>query len=204
MDQNDKTTEEKIKISARKLFHIKGYAGTKTREIAEDAGINLALLNYYFRSKEKLFEIVMTESISDFFISLAPIYDNPNTTFEEKIVKIVDVYIDMLLNEPEIVMFIMSEFKANPEFFIGKIKVREIFFNSVLRTQALEKLEQKNISQSMFIQLIISFVGLTVFPFVSTPIIKTAMYISDIQFNTLMKERKKLIPMWLKAMIDSM
>lgn len=58
----DQTTEEKIKIAARKLFTRKGFAAVKTRDIAEEAGINLALLNYYFRSKEKLFKLIMEES----------------------------------------------------------------------------------------------------------------------------------------------
>ena len=56
--KKDISTEEKIKEAARKIFHKKGYAGTRTRDIAEEAGINLALLNYYYRSKEKLFELI--------------------------------------------------------------------------------------------------------------------------------------------------
>ena len=57
--EKDISTEEKILISASKVFTEKGFSGTRTRDIAEEAGINLALLNYYFRSKEKLFEQVM-------------------------------------------------------------------------------------------------------------------------------------------------
>jgi AcrR family transcriptional regulator len=49
------TTEEQIKEAARRVFTRKGYAATRTRDIAEESGHNLALLNYYFRSKEKLF-----------------------------------------------------------------------------------------------------------------------------------------------------
>ena len=66
----DPSTEEKIKNAARIIFHQKGYAGTKTRDIAEEAGINLALLNYYFRSKEKLFGIIMVESLQSFRLSM--------------------------------------------------------------------------------------------------------------------------------------
>ena len=53
------TTEEKIIRAADKIFTQKGYAATRTREIAEEAGTNLALLNYYFGSKEKLFRNVL-------------------------------------------------------------------------------------------------------------------------------------------------
>ena len=63
----DISTEERIKAAARKVFHQKGFAGTRTRDIAEEAGINHAMLNYYFRSKEKLFEMVMMETMAQFF-----------------------------------------------------------------------------------------------------------------------------------------
>lgn len=57
----DLSTEQKIIEAARKVFTRKGYSATRTRDIAEEAGLNLALLNYYFRSKQKLFELVMAE-----------------------------------------------------------------------------------------------------------------------------------------------
>lgn len=65
--EKDISTEEKIKEAARKIFMEKGFGSTRTREIAEAAGINSALLNYYFRSKEKLFEIIMMESVQEMF-----------------------------------------------------------------------------------------------------------------------------------------
>ena len=68
----DLSTEEKIKEAAKKVFLKKGYAATRTRDIAEEAGINLALLNYYFRSKEKLFDLIMLEKLEKFFGAIAP------------------------------------------------------------------------------------------------------------------------------------
>jgi len=52
----DTSTEAKIKAAARVVFHKNGFAATRTRDIAEEAGINLALLNYYFRSKQNHYE----------------------------------------------------------------------------------------------------------------------------------------------------
>ncbi|MDN3670454.1 helix-turn-helix domain-containing protein [Echinicola jeungdonensis] len=59
--ENDDSTEGKIKTAARKVFQQKGFAAARTRDIAEEPGINLALLNYYFRSKGKLFDLIMME-----------------------------------------------------------------------------------------------------------------------------------------------
>lgn len=53
------TTEEKIIVAARKIFTQKGFSATRTREIAEEAGVNSALVNYYFRSKKNLFHIII-------------------------------------------------------------------------------------------------------------------------------------------------
>ena len=63
MSKKDTNTEDKILKAANKVFTQKGFAATRTRDIAAEAGINLALLNYYFRSKKKLFDIVMLENL---------------------------------------------------------------------------------------------------------------------------------------------
>ena len=63
----DSTTEAKIKAAAEKVFMEKGFSATRTRDIAEEAGMNLSLLNYYFRSKENLYNIIMMEKLKVFF-----------------------------------------------------------------------------------------------------------------------------------------
>jgi AcrR family transcriptional regulator len=80
----DTTTEEKIKSAARVAFHKKGYAATRTRDIAEEADINLALLNYYFRSKEKLFETIMFETLFSFMQNMAMVLNDEKSTLEKK------------------------------------------------------------------------------------------------------------------------
>ena len=78
-------TEGKIKEAARIVFTQKGYAAARTRDIAEEAGINLSLLNYYFRSKEKLFNIIMTEKIQQFFGAMFPVISDDHLSLEVKI-----------------------------------------------------------------------------------------------------------------------
>src|SRR6202007_2839144 len=91
---DDPSTEEKIKDAARVIFHRKGYAATRTRDIAEEAGINLALLNYYFRSKEKLFDIIMLESLYEFRQFMQTAFNDEKTSLESKIETMVGKYID--------------------------------------------------------------------------------------------------------------
>ena len=88
------STEQKIMKAARNLFMEKGYHAIKTRDIANEAGINLALLNYYFRSKEKLFEIIMKENISQFMEIITGIVNDEKTSIEKKVEMLVANYID--------------------------------------------------------------------------------------------------------------
>src|SRR5215204_3162803 len=105
----DASTEEKIKEAARKVFTTKGYAAARTRDIAEEAGVNLALLNYYFRSKEKLFELIMLEALSGFMQNMGSVFNDENTTLEKKLMLIAEKVIDLFTLEPEMPLFIMSE-----------------------------------------------------------------------------------------------
>ena len=78
-----KSTEEKIKIAAEKLFMEKGFSGTRTRDIAEAANINLALLNYYYRSKENLFNMIIMEKLDKFINLMIEILNDKSTSFAE-------------------------------------------------------------------------------------------------------------------------
>src|SRR6185436_3056815 len=113
--QSDSTTEEKIKLAARKVFTKKGFSAARTRDIAEQAGINLSLLNYYFRSKEKLFHQVIMEKAQQIFGVLFPILNNDAISLDEKIDLIVVNYIELLKQNPDLPMFVLSELKNHPQ-----------------------------------------------------------------------------------------
>jgi AcrR family transcriptional regulator len=198
----DDTTEEKIKKAARIVFHKKGFAASRTRDIAEEAGINLALLNYYFRSKEKLFVLVMIETLTEFFGSVSVIINNHETTFEEKIEQFAAGYIDLIFREPDIPLFIMSEIRNNPEQLLQKVDIRNTVFNSVFIRQFAEAVEQGKIKDQNFLHFMMNFIGLIVFPFIAKPLLQAISGLTEEQFNALIEERKKLIPVWIKAMMN--
>src|SRR6201985_1132550 len=115
------STEEKIKEAARKLFTQKGFSATRTRDIAEEAGINLALLNYYFRSKQKLFDIIMMENFRQFIQGISFNFLEQNTTLDQKISKIVSMYIDFLPQNPALPLFVLNELRNNPQQLAANI-----------------------------------------------------------------------------------
>ena len=102
-------TEIKIKTAAKSLFLKKGYSATTTREIAKESDINLALLNYYFTSKWKLFEIIMFETLFDFLSKMVEVYNDEKTSLEEKIKLTCEKYIDMTIAEPLLPTFVLNE-----------------------------------------------------------------------------------------------
>jgi len=190
----DTSTEEKIKEAARKVFIKKGYAATRTRDIAEEAGINLALLNYYFRSKEKLFQEVMSEKFQQLFSVIFPIINNEALSLEEKVTVLVDNYIDMLLENQDLPLFVLSEIRVHPERFKQAVQVRKILKGSSLIRQIQEK--RPGIDP---IHFVVSLLGMAIFPFVAKPI----LFASDSGFNEMMQDRKKLVAQWIKVILES-
>ena len=195
------TTEERIKAAARKVFHQKGYAGTRTRDIAEEAGINHAMVNYYFRSKEKLFQIVMIETMTYFFQGISAILNEETTSLEQKIEQVVAKYIDLLLEEPELPTFVFNEVRTNPEPFIENSPIYKALQNSVLARQYAEAVARGEVSEPNLLQMVLNVISLVIFPFIAQPILIALNKMDNDQYKTLMLERKKLIPQWIKAML---
>lgn len=190
----DTSTEEKIIEAARKVFLEKGYAATRTRDIAEEAGINLALLNYYFRSKEKLFQLVMVEKLQQLFSVVLPIVNNNELTLEQKLETLAENYIDLLIDNPDLPLFVISEIRANPERFKDRLQVQHILRNSSLVSQIREK--RPDVEPVHFIT---SLLGMTIFPFIAKPI----LFSDTTRFNALMEERKTLVAKWAKAILET-
>ncbi len=198
---NHISTEERIKAAARKVFHQKGYAGTRTRDIAEEAGINHAMLNYYFRSKEKLFTIIMTETMAQFFKGLSHLLNDENTSLEQKIELIVNNYTDLLLEEPELPTFMFNEVRNNPEPFIENNPIRQALQNSTLSRQYTEAVARGQITEPNLIQTLLNLIALVIFPFIAQPIMLALNKMTKEQYKTLMLERKKQIPHWIKTIL---
>ncbi len=194
----DLRTEEKIKEAARIVFTRKGYAATRTRDIAEEAGINLALLNYYFRSKQKLFEQVMLEKVHQLFGLIGPVFNDPTTSLEYKIEHVVALYIDMISRHPDLPLFVLSEIKNHPEHFAQTFQVGQILQHSSFITQLHEK--RPDIHPLHFFMNTMSMV---LFPFVAMPVFKAVGMADEGQFMTMMQDRKTLIPRWVKAILET-
>lgn len=199
----DTTTEAKIKAAARTVFHKKGFAATRTRDIAEEAGINLALLNYYFRSKEKLFEQIMFETMFGFMQNMALTFNDDSTTLERKVELMADKYIDLITKEPEIPLFILSEVRSDAAGFLEKLPMGQMIMNSAFIKQYKQAAEEGKVTEPNPLHFMMNLMSMVIFPFIASPMLKKIGNLKDKQFDAMMQERKKLIPMWVKAMLKA-
>lgn len=201
--QLDTSTEEKIKRAAKTVFTQKGYAAARTRDIAEEAGINLALLNYYFRSKERLFHIVMLESLQTFFYSMIIVLNDDKLSFEEKVHGFVDRYISLFQQQPELPFFVVSEVNNHPEIFLKEMGVKEVIFRSSFFKELQERVSKnKNLKGVHPIQFMINIVSMVIFPFVGAPMIRMVGQMKQKDFDGLMEQRKQLVPKWVLGMLE--
>lgn len=196
----DTTTEEKIKEAARVVFTRNGYAATKVRDIAAEADINLSLVNYYFRSKEKLFELIMAETIQKLFDKLQVVLNNTETTLNEKIELLVNHYIEMLLANPDFPLFIVNEIMSGSKKLPLMTRNGQLFLNSHLAKQLMALKEEGKIDFHP-VQLMVNMIGMIVFPFLARPMVLRSGALTATDLKNLVEERKRLIPIWIKQMI---
>ena len=198
----DISTEEKILRAAKKLFTQKGFSAVRTRDIAKEAGINLALLNYYFRSKEKLFDIVMLENFRQFIRGISVNLADSATPIGEKVHTVVNAYIDFLIGNPDLPLFILNELRGNPSELAEKLHQEIGPARQHLLNQLNVASKEGKLPSLHPFHFIANLVGLTVFPFVARPLLQRITGVSDEQFIGFMEERKELVPLWIKAIMD--
>lgn len=191
-EKRDNQTEKAILEGARKVFTQKGFAAARMEDIANAAGINRALLHYYFRSKEKLFDIIFQQRIREFFAGLSGIVMRPEP-IEEKIKAIVAHDIDMIRSQPDLPIFVLQELAQHPDRLIQVASAGANPANMMKAWKQQVKLavEKKQIRPIDGGQLLINIMSLCVYPFIAKPVIKAVQELDDAQFDKMIIKRKQ-------------
>ena len=116
----DTSTEEKILEAAKKVFTSKGMYGARMQDIADEAGINKALLHYYFRSKQKLFEVIFAAAAQKLFTKINFIFESDMPLFE-KIEHFTEEYITVMMESPYLPLFVLNELSQDSQAFLNKV-----------------------------------------------------------------------------------
>ena len=196
MSKEELNTETQILNAAKKVFLNKGLDGTRMQEIADEAGINKSLLHYYFRTKEKLFDAVFTDAFQQFIPKVSEVMAS-DISLNKKIQKFVETYINMLIENPHIPMFILHEISRNPDKILKLMKSQgikfEVFVNSIK-----SEIDKGKINPIDPRQLIVNMLGMCLFPIIAKPILKGFIFNNnDKAYKMFLEDRKKEVPKFI-------
>jgi TetR/AcrR family transcriptional regulator len=193
MKKKDHEQERKIMEAAKQVFHKRGYFGARMQDIADEAGINKAMLHYYFRSKDNIFEAVFQEAIGKVFGKIMSSFAIDGS-MEEKLEAFADSYIDLLLSEPYIPAFVIHEINHNPERIKRFLSEKITIDPKILVNMINADVAQGKIRDIDPVQIILTLISSAIFPFIGKPILMELFKINEDEFISLMQERKKIIP----------
>jgi len=203
MKETDLQTEDRIFEAATRVFTEKGFDGARMHEIAEQAGINKALLHYYFRTKEKLFDAVFTKLAVSLLEKFTPVFQ-PGISLEEKIRLFYREHISFLNQNPYLPIFILNELNRNPQRIkkiFSKADLDKIF--NMFESQHPKELTKYNITRKSMPQIMASIAAMSVFPFVARGIIVEILKKQGTDFNSFIEERKEFAPEFVLAALKN-
>ena len=184
------TTELQILKAAKTVFESKGMEGARMQEIADEAGINKAMLHYYYRSKQLLFEVVFNNAFS----LLAPqlnIILNDESSIEDKIRNFTADYTTFMVKHPYLPNFIIQELNRNEDFIL-KLKTNTGFPNlEKFRLKVDEEISRGTLKPIDAEQLFVNIIALNIFPFLGKPLIKAFTDKDEKSYKIFLESRKK-------------
>lgn len=207
--RHDGETESRILDAAKAVFIRRGTSGARMQDIAEEAGVNQALLHYYFRSKEKLSEAVFRDTAGRMFPALIQIVGS-DMSLTEKIDLIVDTYLTQMTRTPFIPGYVISELHHHPERIrqlLGQLADGDI---STLTKPAFDRLEKQlsaearagHIRRMNAPQFFVNLVSLCIFPFAARPMLHAAFGFDDDDFASFIEQRRKDLPVYIRSAIQ--
>jgi TetR/AcrR family transcriptional regulator len=199
-------TEQRILDAARAVFLKRGTAGARMQEIAREAGVNQALLHYYFRSKERLSAAVLQQVASRIFPALVQTVAG-DMSLDEKIERLVTIYINTLSQNLFVPGYLLSEAHHEPEriekLLTAAIGTSPRSFAPLLLKNLDRQIDEQVAAGKMrpikAQQFIVNLISLCVFPFAARPMLRIVFGMDDAAFLRFVQERKKELPDFFRS-----
>lgn len=182
-------TEEIIKETAKKMFFAEGRFMATTQEIADEAGVNRSLINYYFRSRDNLLSIILEEAKMLDMERYKIILQNNEQDIRSMVSDFIDNTIENSLKYPYLETYIVSQ--MNNGSFFEQSDVSEIV--TVLFQRLEEEMEKGNIEKVEPIQFLLNMISLVNFPLANRPLIQQNLNISNQEYKRILSRRKEVI-----------
>jgi TetR/AcrR family transcriptional regulator len=192
MGAEEAQTEELIKEKARTLFFQKGFLKATTQEIADEAGVNRALIHYYFRSRDQMLETLLEETMLEKRERVRSILTS-NLSFAEKIAQYIDTIVDYGLKYPYLENFIISETARKPDqvkMFCSKDRVKT---SDLIRTQLEAEIKAGRIAPISAEHFMVNLSALCNYPLLAKSILQTIHGMTDTAYRKFLVERKRII-----------
>nr|AWJ66182.1 transcriptional regulator, TetR family [uncultured bacterium] len=188
----DISTEQVILNAAITIFQKKGMAGARMQEIADEANINKAMLHYYFRNKQQLFEAVFMQAFQKLAPQVNSIFNSEDSVFE-KINGFTESYISFVIANPYLPTFLIQEINMNQNFTESFLNAHSVPNPTLFENQIAEEVEKGILKPIDSKQLLLNLFSLCAFPFVGSGLVKGILKLDEESFNALMEDRKTLI-----------
>jgi len=192
-DKNNPVMEEVILETAERLFLEKGFALTSTTEIAKEVGCNQALIHYYFRTKDNLFNTIFEQKFRLFFQHVFELGNLDDLSFTDKLKHIIESHFDMLKANPKLPLLIIREFSRRPEqLHVLKEKLQAIpqkLFEK-MNTELDAEIASGKIRPTTILDLLLSILSLNISLFLLMPIFSEVMSMNDVQKEFVIQHRR--------------
>lgn len=175
MIKSQQNKEQAILEAAEREFLTKGFAGARTTSIAKSAGVTHAMLHYYFRTKEHLFEQILDQKMRLMGESLLSAFGQPNLQLSDRLRNGLACHFDFIAANPDLPRFIVNEVFARPEQYkIMHQRIQQIANVLIINMQQeIDKAVAQNEMEWIDIrQLMLDILSLNIFPFIAYPIIE--------------------------------
>ena len=193
MKNEETNTEQAILKAAEELFLEQGFEQTTTKQIAQRAGCNQALLHYYYRTKDNLFVQIFEEKVK--FIATHFLDINSTAqTLEERISQMVEVHFELFRKNPRLIPFLLKEVLSDPVRvapILDKIKQYMVKIFGKIDEALHEEIEKGAARPVSTLNVILTLVSLDMAPFIIAPVLQRVLDLTDEQLDEQLDKRKQ-------------
>ena len=191
--KSEQSLEQSILEVAERLFLEKGFSMTSTTEIAKEVGCNQALVHYYFRTKDNLFNVIFEQKFKLFFQGVFEMKNMGELKFQDKLKHIIESHYDILRKNPKMPALILNELSRRPDQIIilrEKLHLLPEQIYAELNKDLEKEIELGNVRNLSLLDIFISMLSLNIALFMMMPVVENVLQLNEVQKEFMLEHRK--------------
>jgi AcrR family transcriptional regulator len=187
-------TRERLLAAAHRVFLRKGTANARTQEIADEAGVNKALLHYYYGTKAALADAIFAHHVRRLIPTMFGILADPNRTIPDKVRDLVREQITFQRANPYLAGFLAAELHAEPDRIRRLMTEHGAPPHAVMQQQIDRAVAAGQIRPIPAVQLVLTIMGATLLPFIMRPMLGPFFGLEGEAFDAFLDQRLTVLP----------